>query len=416
MAFDPSAGSEPTAPTTVRLRTPGRATPYTAQPKLVFSDSVAAPVPSAPVLAAPAPVAPVTAAQNVRYTPLENTTIPAIAPLEPITLRPPTGYVAEAAPAALPVAVIAPVTATPPAVAYIAPAPLLAAAKPVGLPEPLAAPLAVVVSTAPAPATEALSDQTKKIFSTIPSKIDTGKPASGKLAISRMSPGVQALPPKSNKPESYDAAGLSIKVARSGLDSNFELNRAYTALSNGDNAAAISIYQSVLAADPSNQDALFGIAATYHRNGNIEQARPYYGQLLKINPSHREGLNNFLALASDESPQDALAELGRLEERNPDFSPIPAQQAVVLNKLGYADQAREKMLRAIELAPENLTYKYNLAIMLDSSGRYEDASALYRLLIDASLKGAKLPAPLATLQKRLNYITAATAQPRPIGG
>jgi len=29
------------------------------------------------------------------------------------------------------------------------------------------------------------------------------------------------------------------------------------------------------------------------------------------------------------------------------------------------DKASEKMLRAIQLAPENLTYRYNLAIMLE---------------------------------------------------
>jgi Flp pilus assembly protein TadD len=184
----------------------------------------------------------------------------------------------------------------------------------------------------------------------------------------------------------------------------------------GDSAQAIDTYKNILSTEPTNEDALFGLASTYHRLGNLESARPYYGRLLKINPTHREGLNNFLALVSDESPQEALAELERLEQRNPDFSPIPAQQSLVLAKLGYADQAREKILRAIELSPDNLTYKYNLAVMLDKQGRYADAGALYRLLIDASLKGQKIPASLDILQKRLNFITTAAAPTASSGG
>ncbi len=261
-----------------------------------------------------------------------------------------------------------------------------------------------------------LSDETKKILSIVPSQLNTPKSKPAKLAVDRMSPDLKLLEKTAQKVETYDSSGLSIKVQRPGLDTNFELNRAYTALMGGDTALAISSYKNILSTEPSNEDALFGLAATYHRLGELLQARPYYGRLLKANPNHREGLNNFLALVSEESPQEALAELERLEQRNPDFSPIPAQQAVVLNKLGFADQARDKMLRAIELAPENLTYKYNLAVLLDKNGRYAEAFPLYRMLIDASLKGEKIPASTEILQKRLNFIAATAAPTAAVGG
>ncbi|MFZ4541181.1 MAG: tetratricopeptide repeat protein [Rickettsiales bacterium] len=254
---------------------------------------------------------------------------------------------------------------------------------------------------------EQLSDTSKRILSKIPSKLDAPKTKAGKLAINRMSPDVKDKV-GAGKVESYDSVGISIKVQRAGLDTNFELNRAYDALMAGDTATAVATYKNILTSEPNNEDALFGAAATYHRMGNIAEARPFYGQLLKVNPNHREGLNNFLALIGDEAPQEALAELERLEQRNPEFSPIPAQQAILFGKLGYNDQARDKMLRAIELAPDNLTYRYNLAIMLDRQGNYADAGALYRMLIDAALNGQKIPASAETLQKRLNFIMAAT--------
>jgi Flp pilus assembly protein TadD len=295
-----------------------------------------------------------------------------------------------------------------------------AAQRPLENPVPAAMPEPLAASSAPMAPAPQLSDASRDILSKFPSKINSAAAiktaGKQKLSISRMSPDIKAIVAPDPKVESYDAAGLSIKVQRPGLDTNFELNRAYSALTAGDSQVAIETYKNILSTEPKNEDALFGLAATYHRIGDLEHARPYYAQLLKVNPNHREGLNNFLALVSDEAPQEALAELERLEQRNPDFSPIPAQEATVLNKLGYADQARDKMLRAIELAPDNLTYKYNLAVMLDKQGNYVDAGALYRLLIDASLKGQKIPASLEVIQTRLNFITTAAAAHGTVGG
>jgi len=264
---------------------------------------------------------------------------------------------------------------------------------------------------------EKLSGQTKTILSHIPSKLDSEKEAkSEKLDMNRANPEVKDALGKDAKVENAPSNPMNIKVREPAMDVSFELNRAYMMLMGGETQEAVAVYKKILVTEPTSQDALFGLAATYQRLGQIDKARPLYGTLLKINPNHREGLNNFLVLVSDESPQEALAELERLEQRNPDFSPIPAQSALVLEKLGYVVEARAKLVRAIELAPENMTYKYNLAILLDRQSNYADAAALYRLLIDASLKGEKIPTSTATLQKRLNYITAemaATPPPAP---
>ncbi len=319
---------------------------------------------------------------------------------------------------------------------FIAPAPLIAPTAPVPhtviatqpevVVQPVIPPLPTVVATTaamptmaspesvvPAASTAPLSRDTKAILSHIPSKLDTARPGKGgKFNVNRVTPDLADLQIK-NKVDAYEASGIKISVRRPGLDTNYELNKAFTELSGGDSEKAIEVYKNILSTEPKNQDALFGLASLYHRQGQLDKARGYYATLLKNNPNHRDGLNNFLALVSDESPQEALAELVRLEQRNPDFSPIPAQQALVLNKLGYTAEARSKMLRAIELNPDNLTYKYNLAIMLDSQGNYAEASDLYRLLINASNRGETIPASAETLQKRLNFIATAMTIARP---
>src|SRR6185436_7349180 len=127
------------------------------------------------------------------------------------------------------------------------------------------------------------------------------------------------------------------------FDVQYELERAYNALTAGDVQAAISLYAGVLTNDPNNKQALFGEAVSYHRVGQLEKARPFYSKLLKLDPTHREALNNFLALAADEAPQESLQELDMLERRNPDFSAIPAQTAYVYQKVGQPDKAIEKM-------------------------------------------------------------------------
>lgn len=377
------------------------------------------PAPAPVVVAQPAPIptpAPKMMASPLAATPMET---PRVAPVAAVPFTPPTP-------------VIAPVPAAP-----LPTLPLASAPQPMPAPTPMPKPIAVttvdrtitpatpanavvdyyppaataapvVVQQAEAPA---LSDQTRQILSKIPSRMDTQvTPRTSSMSLSRVAPEIQAVLGKKAEEEAYESVGISIKVRRPGLDTNYELNQAYTSLMGGDTQRAIEIYQNIVSNDPRNEDALFGLAATYHRLGQTAKARPFYGMLLKQNPNHREGLNNFLVLVSDESPQDALPELERLELRNPDFSPIPAQIAIVLDKLGYPDQAQAKMLRAIELAPDNLTYKYNLAIMLDRHGRYADASALYRVLIEAALRGESVPASTESMQKRLNYIATVVTQ------
>lgn len=334
----------------------------------------------------------------------EMTAEPAITPLSPR----PVGT--DAAPAlSAPSALPAPAAITPPQPIGILPAepPLPPPPLPSGKKNSTA-----VASENPAIAaltpegTPTLSEESRAVLGKIPGRIDSPKKESptAKVALQRVSPEIKAVLGQEAAENAYESVGLSIKVRRPGLDTNYELNQAYTALMGGDTSRAIETYKAILSTEPRNEDALFGLAATYHRLGRIAQARPFYAMLLRQNPTHREGLNNFLALVSEESPQDALPELERLEERNPNFSPIPAQIAIVLDKLGFADRAQEKMLQAIALAPDNLTYKYNLAVMLDRRGRYGDAAALYRLLIDAALRGQSVPAATDVMQKRLNYI------------
>ena len=111
-------------------------------------------------------------------------------------------------------------------------------------------------------------------------------------------------------------------------------------------------------------------------------------------------------LIADEAPQDALAQLKSLQQTNPEFSPIPAQMAIIYQKLGSTDQAIDSMRRAIELAPENLTYRYNIAIMFDKQHRYAEAAECYQLIVQAYMRGEVTPGNIQKIQQRLIFISS----------
>lgn len=200
--------------------------------------------------------------------------------------------------------------------------------------------------------------------------------------------------------------GVKIEVKSPRIDTNHELEKAYNALMSGQTTAAQEMYRNVLDNDPSNVLALFGMATSYHRSGQFEKARTLYAKILSIDPNNRDALNNFLALVSSDAPEASLAQLEKLESGNPEFSPIPAQMAVIYQRLGNHEKAMQKMLRAVSLEPENLTYRYNLAVLMDRQGRREEAASLYRQLISAYQSGAIIPGNVQKIQERLTFLSS----------
>ena len=199
---------------------------------------------------------------------------------------------------------------------------------------------------------------------------------------------------------------IKIEHKKQPINTDYELEKAYDATNSGQSATAIEIYKNVLENNPNNTQALFGLATMYHRARQLDKARPLYAKLLAIDPQNRDGFNNFLVLLADEAPREALVELEKLETKNPSFGTIPAQMAVIYQKLGDMDKATDKMFRAVSLAPENLTYRYNLAIMMDKQHNYEEAEKLYKQLVEAAERGEKIPGNLDTLKQRLTFISS----------
>ena len=347
-----------------------------------------------PEVVAPTPKPPVLTVKP----PITKPLAPAVA--KKVIVQPP-------APTPAPVVISEPVIAAETKVPEPAPAP--APAPKVVMPSPSLMPedVAPVVNTvSPDSSGEILSSQTRHIADTLPRDLEP-VPKSKRPRKVKLSHGSSASA-ASSKPvvKKHESLGIKIELKTPPRDISQELEKAYEALLAGYPQTAIDIYQGILDRHPKHRLAMFGMATTYHKMNDLATARDWYGRLLAVDPHHRDALNNFFVLMSEESPAEALSKLKQLESDNPTFSPIPAQIAVLHQQLGDNAMAAQAMARAVRLSPENLVYRYNLAILLDRVGNRKEAADLYRGLLEASHRGAKLPGSMHEIQDRLTFIMA----------
>ena len=200
---------------------------------------------------------------------------------------------------------------------------------------------------------------------------------------------------------------LSIKSPKKGsgsFDIDKKMEEAYRALLSGQISASIQIYKNILSHKSGYREALFGLATAYHRNSQFEQARSIYVKILDKDPDDQKALNNFLVLVSQESPENALIELERLEQINSNFSPIQAQIGMINLKLNKPEIAEKYLLKALSLSPNNATYKYNLAVISDRLNKERQAITLYKQLLEDVRKGASIPGSVKQIKQRLNFL------------
>ncbi len=409
-------------PMPVAPKTPVKVAPPLSVASFIAALSAIAPVPAQEAVVeipyvAPQAIAPVaqTHASTVtlaELAPAAGAPAPLVATDAAEPLPEPVDVTGKAPPAPPP----APVAATPPpapAVETPPPAPALATAPVSVVSEPQQvvdqalkspAPSTAVAATPIATPDPKLSKDSKKTLSKIPAGVDTPKEEKTEhMTIGRehktnevFDASTSEASPKNNR--------LDIMVKKPGLDIGYELEKAYNALINGETSVAVEIYKNALGTEPENVQAKLGLAIAYHRAGQFNLARPLYADVLTKDPTNRDALNNFLGLVAEEAPDEALGKLQTLMVRNPDFSAIPAQMAVIYQKKGDYVAATQSMSKAVSLAPENLSYKYNLAVMFDKMGKKDEASSLYSNILDAYMRGETLGVNIKAVQDRLTFL------------
>jgi Flp pilus assembly protein TadD len=197
----------------------------------------------------------------------------------------------------------------------------------------------------------------------------------------------------------------SLTVQTSSAKTRDELNNAYNSLVRGQYELAFALYSSLLEREPRLVQALIGRGASSHKLGRIPTARADYERALEYEPGNREALTNLLAILAGETPREALFQLRQLQKNNPIFSPIPAQMAGIHAQLGEYSEAIALQNAALSLTPENSLYRFNLAVIQDKAGMFNEAINSYENVMAMRASGqSSLPLPDEHIRERVKYL------------
>ncbi|HEX8610507.1 MAG TPA: tetratricopeptide repeat protein [Telluria sp.] len=202
----------------------------------------------------------------------------------------------------------------------------------------------------------------------------------------------QAAPaaPRAARERTVAAADTSgIRVARVAKPEqvNPSLQNGFAAYNNGDLPAARQSYQSVLRQDPSNRDALLGMAALAARDNQAEQAAGIYARLLDLDPNDNDALAGLSSVRQGD-PGQSEGRLRRMLERNPESGPLLFALGNLYARQGRWPEAQQHYFRAYSANPNNADYAFNLAIGLDRLNQGKLALTYYQRAVELAPRGA----------------------------
>lgn len=207
---------------------------------------------------------------------------------------------------------------------------------------------------------------------------------------------------KAKPPSQLDIVVADSKVGSATLREKEQI--AYNAVLVGQYEVAIELYKQVLKKEPNNSYSKFALATVYQKIGQFRQAKVLYYQMLKSGVENQEDVvGNLLDILIEDSPQDATYLLSRLAVQNPDSPSILAFAALAYNKAKNYDQAISLMQKVITLDPENIDYKYNLAVIYDQTEQYTKALDLYSEVV-RKYSDVNQSVPLEQVKKRIEFI------------
>jgi Flp pilus assembly protein TadD len=183
-----------------------------------------------------------------------------------------------------------------------------------------------------------------------------------------------------------------------------DVMRGYKALQQNQFGQAREAYSQALTRNPTQRDALLGMAYAHHALGNTDQALSTLRRLVDLYPRDSDAMSA-IYLISGGDLQVEETRFKQLLER----SESPAALHYTLGVL-YFDQSRfgeaeRAFSRAASIAPDQPDYAYNLALALDKLGRAREAARQYVVALNlANQSNAIFSRDLA--RARLKILTA----------
>ena len=165
-------------------------------------------------------------------------------------------------------------------------------------------------------------------------------------------------------PRPAGAARAPVQVTTSGPRVDPSVERGWEALQAGDLARATEEYNRALHANPTDRDALLGLAAIETRTQNFERAEARYLKVLELDPRDAYANAALIGLRGGSDAQQAESRLKTLLAQQPDANLSFALGNQYASQRRWAE-AQQAYFAAFTGEPENADYAYNLAVSLD---------------------------------------------------
>jgi tetratricopeptide (TPR) repeat protein len=148
----------------------------------------------------------------------------------------------------------------------------------------------------------------------------------------------------------------------------YRLGEAYRV--KGDFKEAVKAFRTAKDLRPNDAAPALQLALLLHNAGQIEQARPIYEQILKIQPDNPVALNNLAYLMAEDGQDldEALKLAQRAKQRLPDNLDVSDTLGWIYIKKNLADNAVDLYQDLVAKSPDRSTYRYHLAIALYQRG------------------------------------------------
>ncbi|MCB9643763.1 MAG: tetratricopeptide repeat protein [Myxococcales bacterium] len=190
-------------------------------------------------------------------------------------------------------------------------------------------------------------------------------------------------------------------AAQEGINLEALVKRANQHLRDDQVPEATELYLKILDANPTDADALLGLARISMFVGKMEEAEAYATGALRVAPGEGMVYTLFGLLAEAKNQADkAVSEMQKGAELSPDeFLPV-YNYGRVLALVGQYDEALPYLLRSTEIEPHNYAAFYTLGTTLTMNGMHKEAAAALNQAMKIAPKNLDVYATLADVLLR----------------
>lgn len=199
-------------------------------------------------------------------------------------------------------------------------------------------------------------------------------------------PAAQPAPPVAVEPPADVPSGPTrpIRLSTAKITLNPGLARGYDAFIAGTMDEAQNEYGQVLKTEPSNLDALHGMAAISLRLGRPAAAEEYYLRAIEADPRDALAHAGLIALKGNMDPLHAESRLKTLLATQPDLPYLNFALGNLYASQNRWNEAQSAFFKAYSGEPENPDTLFNLAISLDRLNQTKLALQYYKLALAAA--------------------------------